>query len=52
LHDIFNRHWEAQARLAPERGTYRGDHRFGGELSQVGPEAEAQRRTLNERFLR
>ena len=52
LHDIFNRHWEAQARLAPEWGTYRGDHRFGGELSQVGPEAEAQRRALNERFLR
>ena len=51
LHDIFARHWEAQARLAPEWGTYRGDHRFGGELAQVGPEAEARRRSLTEGFL-
>lgn len=51
LHDIFARHWEAQARLAPEWGTFRGDHRYGGELAQVGPEAEARRRQLTEGFL-
>lgn len=51
LHDLFDRHWEAQARQAPEWGTFRGDHRFGGELAQVGPEAEARRRSLTDGFL-
>jgi uncharacterized protein (DUF885 family) len=51
LHDIFSRHWEAMARMAPEWGTYRGDHRFGGELAQVGPQAEAQREALLRGFL-
>ena len=51
LHDIFRRHWEATARLAPEWATFRGDHRFGGELAQVGASAEAERRRLLEGFV-
>ena len=51
LHDVFARHWEALAKLAPEWGTFRGDHRYGGELAQVGPQAQATRRRLLEGFL-
>lgn len=37
--------------MAPEWGTFRGDHRYGGELSQVGPQAEAERSTALRAFL-
>lgn len=51
LHDLFERHWEALAKLAPEWGTFRGDHRYGGELAQVGPQAAATRQRLLQGFL-
>lgn len=37
--------------MAPEWGTFRGDHRYGGELSQVGPQAEAERSTALRAFV-
>ena len=53
LHELFDRHWEDSARDSPEWATFRGDHRYGGRLSDASPAAFAARdarlqRTLDE----
>ncbi len=43
LQALFDRHWEWSARTFPEFASYRGDHRFGDQLSDASAAAIAQR---------
>ncbi|MDP1646926.1 MAG: DUF885 domain-containing protein [Rubrivivax sp.] len=51
LHAMFERQWEESARLFPEFATYRGDHRYGDQLSDASPEAQAGRDEWTRRTL-
>jgi uncharacterized protein (DUF885 family) len=51
LHRLFDAQWEAQAQLAPESSTYRGDYRYNDRLSDVSPEAVAARDALSRQWL-
>jgi uncharacterized protein (DUF885 family) len=43
LHAFFERAFEAQSRRSPEWATYRGDHSQGDRLTDMSPEAQAER---------
>ncbi|MBX3634498.1 MAG: DUF885 domain-containing protein, partial [Rubrivivax sp.] len=51
LHALFDRHWQWSAETFPEFATYRGDHRYGDRLSDVSPEALAERDRRTAQFL-
>ncbi|MBX3638195.1 MAG: DUF885 domain-containing protein [Rubrivivax sp.] len=51
LHALFDRHWQWSAETFPEFATYRGDHRYGDRLSDVSPEAIAERDRRTAQFL-
>ena len=43
LHALFDAEWDWEMRDDPERATYTGDHRFGGQLTDRSSAAEARR---------
>ncbi len=43
LHALFERAFDEQTRRAPEWATYRGDHTYGDRLTDMSPEAQAER---------
>jgi len=51
LHALFEQQWEDSARRFPEFATLRGDNRFGDKLSDVSPEATAERERVADAFL-
>jgi uncharacterized protein (DUF885 family) len=51
LHAMFDEHWEASARMAPEWATFRGDHRYGDRLTDQSPQAIAQRDEATRQWL-
>ena len=51
LHALFERHWQYVARTYPEGATYRGDHRYGGRLSEQSPAARATQDAAVKRWL-
>ena len=43
LHALFDAEWDWEMRDDPERATYTGDHRFGGQLTDRSSAAETRR---------
>ena len=51
LHALFERYWDATARLYPEWATFRGDHRWGDRFTDASPGAETARDAQGARWL-
>ncbi len=51
LQALFERHWQDVARTYPEGATYRGDHRYGGRLTDQSPAARAAQDAAVKRWL-
>jgi uncharacterized protein (DUF885 family) len=51
LHALFERQWQYIARTYPEGATYRGDHRYGNQLTDQSPAARTAQDTSVKRWL-